>query len=148
MRDEPLMIPDLPTLARARDFPPGHPARNVMNHDKLLRYIKQRLESAKPDRDARIGRIAKIDRNIAGWILENEEERKAERKRNRTGKPIAQDSNLPLTLLTLDDAVTFFLQVFAPQSGFFHGIGRQRQKEALVTGFTEVMNRSAGVFGY
>lgn len=107
--------------------PPSHPFRNKENHEQLIQYLRQRLAAGKRQRDARLERMRNIDKAYSGWIALSVEDRDRIRERARTGKPLATDISLPLTMIHIDDMMTYFVQTFAPSRGMFYHTGKQEE---------------------
>jgi hypothetical protein len=108
------------------DLPAKHPLKNEKTHNKLLDYIKQRLDGDKDNRDLRIQRYAQIDRDVAAWLRLNDEDRKRAIEHERNGTPEATAISLPLTWVHLDDMMTYLVQSFAPIHGmFYHTAGAE-----------------------
>lgn len=126
---------------------PAHPFKNFANHEKLLDYIRNRLEFDRANRDGRITRYAQIDRDVAGWIRLNDEDKKRQLEHQRTGKPMAIQTNLPLSFIHLDDMMTYYAQTFAPNRGmFYHTAGPDESADAEI--LVKIMNNHAVYGGY
>lgn len=101
----------------------AHPFKNEKHHEILLQYLTARLELGKNDRDHRLPRLAKIDKDVSGWIRHSEADEKIIREREQTGDPVAVKMSLPLNFVHLDDMMTYFTQTFAPSRGMFYHTG-------------------------
>ena len=120
---------------------------SMVNHDKLLKHITSRLQFGDELRQNQIDRFEVIDREIAGYIRLDEDDRKRE-KDNILGKgPKVTDTVLPLTISQLDEAVTFLLSVIAPDDGIYQAIAT-REKQEVAKGFANLMNKNAKQFGH
>ncbi len=120
---------------------------SVTNHDKLLKHIESRLQFGNELRESQIERFEIIDREIAGYIRLDEDDRKRERD-NILGKgPKVTDTVLPLTIAQLDEAVTFLLSVIAPDDGIYQAIA-VREKQEIAKAFANLMNKNAKQFGH
>lgn len=119
-----------------------HPFRNQANHDELLDYLKIRLEAGRKQRDGRLRRYANIDKQYAAWGEYTDEDRERRIRKERTGKQIPVNMNVPLTLLHLEDMTTYFMKLFAPITGMYTMSGTSQQKE-LGMGLTKIMENDA-----
>lgn len=97
-----------------------HPFRDKNSHEKLLDYLKQRLYLGREMRDQNIGRYAQIDRDVSGWVQLSDEDKQRMRDKEQTGIPKAVEINLPLNFVHLDDMMTYYAEVFAPNRGMFY----------------------------
>jgi len=108
-----------------------HPFFHDGNHEKLLQYLKDRLNSDLPLRDSRVLRYAQIDRDVAAWLRMSDEDRKRAANHELNGTPQATQTSLPLTWVHLDDMMTYFIQTFAPVHGmFYHTAGPESSEVA------------------
>lgn len=124
---------------------PKHPFNNPANHEKLLNYIKQRLDGDLSNRDNRVKRYAQIDRDVAAWLRLGDEDRKRAIEHELNGTPQATAVNLPLTWVHLDDMMTYLIQSFAPIHGmFYHTAGKDQTDVAGM--LVAIMNNHA-VYG-
>lgn len=127
---------------------PKHPLRNVASHDNLLEYILERMRVGKDQRDARVGRLGRIDRDVSGWIIRRDDAEIArERAKQESGKPTALESNLPIAFIHLDDMMTYFAQTFAPNRGMFYQLAKP-QEQAIASQLVTLMNYHAVFSGY
>lgn len=110
---------DLPK-AESPDYHAGHPLRNEKMHERLLEYLKQRLELGKEDRDSRIDRYGQIDRDVAAFMQLSDEDRKRAVEHAKNGTPTATAMSLPLMFIHLNDMMTYYAQTFAPNRGMFY----------------------------
>ena len=108
---------------------PSHPFRNPENHQALIEYVRARLESDKTTRDNRVSKYSQIDRDVAGWLILSEEDKKRRIEHERTGKAFATAQNLPLTWVHLDDMMTYYAQTFAPNRGMFYHTAEPQDTE-------------------
>jgi len=102
----------------------NHPYNNKVNHDALVKFALDKMDSDRDNRNLRISRFAKIDSNVSGWITKYSDE-DAERITNKenTGEPAMTKQNLSLIQMHLDDMSAFFLDLFAPIRGIYFGLG-------------------------
>jgi len=117
------------------------------SHDKLLAHIVSRLQFGDGLRQTQIDRFEVIDREVAGYIVLDEDDRKREQDNVRGKGPKVTDTVLPLTLAQLDEAITFLLSVIAPDDGIYSAIAI-REKQEIAKGFANLMNQNAKVFGH
>lgn len=133
--------------AEGPEYHVGHPLRNKVTHDRLVDYIKQRLLLGARQRDSRLPRYSQIDRDVAAFMLLNDEDRKRQIEHIKKGTPQATAISLPLMFVHLDDMMTYYAQTFAPNRGmFYHTAKPEDSGEAsqLVT----VMNSHAVYGGF
>jgi len=126
---------------------PIHPFRNPKNHQRLLEYLQARLLQGKAARDSELGRLATIDKNVAGWQRLSDDDKVRADKKDRDGTPQAITMNLPLSFVHLDDMMTYFAATFAPNRGMFYHTGKPDEvgeANQIVT----VMNNHAIYAGY
>ena len=131
----------------ASRFGPKHPLRDKASHDRLLTYLEQRLMLGKEGRDRRVLRYGQIDRDVAAYLRLSDEDRKRKREHALTGSAKATEIALPLTLIHLDDMMTYFAQTFAPNRGmFYHTADAENSEQA--TQLVQIMNSHAVYGGY
>mgnify|MGYP006913919514 CR=1 FL=1 len=141
-----LEYPNL-TLPKPQGIPARHPFNNQVNHDALLKYVKARLNLGKERRDEQLGRFVTIDRTVAGWIRHKNEDAKRQLQRTQNGAAVAVSQHLPLTWVHLDDMMTYYAGVFAPNRGMFYATSKP--KDATQTGqLITLMNNHAIYAGY
>lgn len=126
---------------------PQHPFKNEKNHEKLREYIRQRLTLGMPQRDSNIARFSQIDKNIAGWLQLDEEDRKRHIEKIQTGKPSPTTLNIPLTFVHLDDMVTYYAHTFCPSRGMFYHTGKPDEVESA-SGIVTLMNNHSVYAGW
>lgn len=119
-----------------------HPFRNAKSHEKLLEYLRQRLQVGKQERDRRLPRMVRVDKSIAGWIRHGKEDLERDRKQEEEGIPQGVKQHLPLTWVQLDDMMTYFSQVFAPSRGMFYSQGDPKE-QTVGHGIASLMNNDA-----
>lgn len=128
-------------------LPAKHPFRDKDTHDKLLEYLKDRINFDKANRDGRVVRYAQIDRDVAAWMKLDDEDAKRQAKHEKDGSPQATAVSLPLSFVHLDDMMTYYAQTFAPNRGmFYHTAGKDESAEA--TQLVALMNMHAIHGGY
>lgn len=126
---------------------PKHPFRDVATHQALLDYVQPRLLLGKNDRDARLGRMIRVDKNVSGWMKLTPDEKVAARKSDQTGVPTALTVNLPLNFVQLDDMMTYYSQTFSPNRGMFYQMGKPNEQQAS-SQIVTIMNNHAIYAGY
>ena len=120
-----------------------HPMNNEDANQKLVEHIIERLRFADQVRNPLIHRYKKIDRDIAGYIKRTEEDQKREREnKNAAGGPQPLEVNLQLVWAQLDNIVTYLMEVFAPDEGFYEALAPQ-DRQAVANSFAALMNRQA-----
>lgn len=134
------------TLPEA-NVPAHHPFKHKGNHALLLKYLQDRLLQGKQARDERLGRLIRIDRDVAGWMKMAADDREREAEKNKTGSPQATMMNLPLAWVHLDDMMTYFAQTFAPNRGMFYHSATKDEKDDATQIVTK-MNNDAIYSGY
>lgn len=118
---------------------------SATQHERLLKYIRARLDVAAKDRDAHLHRFEQVDKDIAGYITPNADD-KQRIKDNREGKgPKAVDVNLQLTYAQLDEATTYILSVITDDTRMYSAIA-EPSKQNVAQAFTATMNRHARYF--
>ena len=117
------------------------------NHEKLLDYLKQRLESGTNLRTSRIVRYGLIDKVISTWQVLSEQDSTRRAKEESTGQAQATSLNLPITHTHIDDMVSFFAQVYAPAAGDFFQMGEPSIQEA-VKPLVQKLNSDAKAYKY
>ena len=116
-------------------------------HDMLRVYLTSLLDMGKAVRDAQIQKYEKIDREVYGYLILDEDDKKRERDNQRGFGVKPVDVKLPLTLVRLEEAVTYMLLVLAPDDGIYNAIAPVKQQKAAKA-FTRLMNDHAQYFGH
>lgn len=120
-------------------YGPNHPINNAANNEKLCKHIRERLDFANEQRANQINRYAAIDTEISGFIVQDRKDQQRERD-NRMGRgPKPTLTNLELVKTQLDEAVTYLMGVFAPDSGLFEAIASD-EKQAIAKAFALKLN--------
>lgn len=116
-------------------------------HDELLKFALERLDFGKQHRDIQAQRFATIDREIAGDLqLEREDKkRKADNKKGKSVK--TYDTSLPLTLKQIEDSTTNLLSILADEEGMYSAIA-SADKQKAANALTAIMNQHANMFGH
>ena len=108
-------------------------------HDALLQHIKDRLDFAKQFRDQELGRWKAVDKEMAGYMI-LEDDDKARQQDNLKGfGPQIYDANLPLCASQLDEATTYITTVFFPEEGPYNAV-TTKDKQEVAKGFSALMN--------
>lgn len=127
--------------------PAGHPINNEKNHQALLKHIVDRLLFSKSIRQGFIDKINAIDIDYAGAQQYNEDDKKRD-KDNKQGKGLkAITVNIQFTQMQIDEAVTFLMSVFAPDSGFFKAM-TEAEKQPIANALAAAMTMDAEKQGY
>ena len=124
-----------------------HPFHNGINHELLLQYLKQRLDFASQTRDLLIPRYTAIDKDVAGFLNLSDDDRKRRIEELQGKGPKVTTVHLPLVMLQLDDALTYFMNVFAPESGMYQAVAKRAEQE-VANSFSALMNSHALDRGY
>jgi len=134
----------LPAVKKPLMAPPHatHPFKHETNHKKLLEYLKQRIDFAATTRDALIPRYEAIDKDVAGYLELSDDDKKRRVEELQGKGPTVTTMNLPLVLLHLDDALTYFMNVFAPESGMFQAVAKKDEIQ-IANAFAALMNSHA-----
>ena len=115
------------------------------SHVDLLKYLLARLEFGNIGRAAVIGAYTEIDKEVAGYLKLDKEDLKRQ-KDNQAGngvKPV--DTKLPLIAAQLDEAVTYLMQVLAPEEGMYQAVAPEEQQK-VAKGFTSLMNKQGAEY--
>lgn len=137
---------DLPK-AIGPEYHQGHPLRNPKTHERLLDYLKQRLQLGKEGRDSRVTRYSQIDRDVAAFLKLTDEDQKRQREHEKNGTPQATAISLPLMFVHLDDMMTYYAQTFAPNRGMFYHTAKPEDSEEA-TQLVTIMNSHAVYGGF
>ena len=116
-------------------------------HDVLVMYIRQLMDMGSAVRDIQIQKFEKIDREVYGYLLLDEDDKKREID-NQKGygvKPV--DIKLPLTLIRMEEAVTYMLLVLAPDDGIYNAVAPAEQQK-VAKAFSRLLNEHAQYFGH
>jgi len=89
-------------------------------HDRLLEYLVSRVAHDKSNADIRARRYARIDKQVSTWQSLTKEDGERKNKQESTGESQAININLPIQFTHIDDLVSFFAGVYAPNSGSFY----------------------------
>ena len=84
-------------------------------HQELVAYIKIRLDFAKEMHKQQVNRFTAIDKEVAGYMILDEDDRQRQRDNAKGYGPKVYDVNIPLVATQMDEAVTFFTTVFFPE---------------------------------
>lgn len=98
-------------------------------HERLLEYLKKRLQEGAAKRPERLIRYSRIDRLISTWQKLNPDDSKREQEEDNTGRNQALPMNLPILAAHLDDTVAFYAEVFSSHSRDFYVVPATDQTE-------------------
>lgn len=118
---------------------------SAKQHTDLLKYVKDRLDFAKIFRDQELGRWKAIDKEMAGFMILDDDDKKRQQDNLKGFGPVPFDVNLPLTASQLDEAVTFITTVFFPEEGPYNAV-TDAQKQEVGKAFSALMNEQAVTF--
>lgn len=117
-------------------------------HEKLLDYLKARIQLGNKKRTPRIQRYARIDQIMAGWQKLSTEDSIRDTREEMTGKSQALPMNLTITKSHVDDAAAFFSEVFAPLGGNFFATPGKRAQTQEVQNLTKKMDQDMKMNAY
>lgn len=124
-----------------------HPLRNKENHEKLIQYVRARLLKGRDVRDGKLDRLVRVDKEFSGWMRKDEEDRRREEIKEQTGYAQAQQMNLPITFIHLEDMMTYYAATFAPSRGMFYHTAQPQDTDPSTQVIT-LMNNDAIYAGY
>lgn len=125
----------------------GHPIRHDKNHAKFLNFVMPRLHNASELRDERCVRLIDVDKQVYGWLRLSKEDQKRKQEMEDTGHPFALKQHMPLTLLQLEDRISYYSGIFAPNNGMFQHVGNPNEQQAGQK-LLKLMNQHAQHAGY
>lgn len=133
--------------ATRQQFGSQHPLVNEDNHDKLLAYVKDRLDFGRPVRDSLRTRLTNIDKDLAAFVKLDDVDKKRMRD-NRSGKgPKVVQVDLPLAMAKIDEMLTFLMTVFFPQDGMYSAYTNYTQ-QPVANGLAQILNVNAKKRGH
>lgn len=88
-------------------------------HERLLKYLIDRLKSDSANRNMRIERYSAVDKRILGWIKHTAQDSERLRREDESGAPQAVAIHMPVAETHIEDTVAFFTEIYAPQTGGF-----------------------------
>lgn len=115
------------------------------NHKKLIKHIKERMQFGDKILDDQVERYGIIDREVAGYIILDPDDKKRERDNVAGRGPKVTDTVIPLTMVQLQEALTYVMSVIAPDSGMYAAIALA-EKQDIAKGFANLMNQNAQKF--
>ncbi len=116
-------------------------------HEKLSRYIKDRLTFGNDNRNDQVDRFEIIAKEVAGFIILDEDDKKREQDNIEGKGPKVTDFNLALVLMQLDELVTYLLEVLVPDEGMYKAIA-PLSKQAIAEGFAQLLNQQGDDFDH
>lgn len=128
-------------------YGPQTPINNAENHERLLMWIKERMDLANESRDDLVARYAYIDQEISGYLILNQEDKKREieYRQGKSSKPV--DQKIQFAATQLDDMETYLMSVFAPETGMFEALARKDQ-QPVANAFATKLNKDADRMSY
>ena len=110
-------------LGKTNKYPKKHPMNNTKNNDKLVGYIKARVEHSNILRDLLVQQMREIDYQLSGFVALDKEDKKrdADNKQGKNTKPVKQ--NLQYVNTKIRDMSGFLLDVFAPDENIYEAVG-------------------------
>jgi hypothetical protein len=119
-----------------------HPFNHPENHEKLKKYVFDRIDFGNQIREEFCRRIEEIDKQIFGFIKldAGDKQRTQDNSRGEGPKPVKV--NIQLTFTQLDEAVTYLMEVFAPDGEMYKALS-SKDKQQIANAFSLVMNKHA-----
>jgi len=117
------------------------------DHSALVTYLRTLLDMGTAIRDVQIKKYERIDREVYGYLVLDEDDKKREMDNLRGLGVKPTDVKLPLTLVKLEEAVTYMLLVLAPDEGIYNAIAPAHEQK-VAKAFTRLMNEHAQYFGH
>lgn len=111
----------------------------------ILEYLTKRIDLSKEIRDSLVERYEIIDKEVAAFLVLNDDDQKREQDNARGKGTKPTDIILPLTMVQLDEAVTFMLSVMAPEEAIYTAQASE-DKQDVAKGFAVLMNQHAEDF--
>lgn len=116
-------------------------------HEKLLSYLKARLDSARVYRIARLQRMARIDKQVSTWQQLSDQDTQRRNIQENTGKSQAIHMNMPVLHSHMEDMTSFFAEVFSPGAGDFFQLPKADTQAAART-LVDKLNNDAKMEKY
>ena len=117
------------------------------NHTALVKHLKEKLEFGKQMRDTQADKFEIIDRKIYGYLVLDDDDEKRERDNQKGYGVKPTDTVLPLTLVQIDDAITFLIEVLGVDNDLYGAIA-PKDKQHIAVGFSSLMNEHASKFSH
>lgn len=123
-------------------FAPGHPVKNEKAAKKLLQFVEERMETNKAKRERLVDRLTFIDKQIAGFLRlsDADQKRRDEQLQGESVKPV--DVNLQLVWAQIDEAVTYLMSVFAPDTQIYNAVA-PKDLQPVADAFALLLNQQA-----
>lgn len=116
-------------------------------YDKLLQHIVERLELSHQLRSSYLDLFRYIDREYNAYLLLDAEDKKREKDNVRAKGLKPTDVKLSMIFSQLDEALTYFLMLLAPDEAIYSAIA-PREQQKVADGFATLMNTHAEDFGH
>ena len=124
-----------PNITKSRTFQLAPDIKlNEKQHSELVEYIKVRLDFAKEMHDPQTERYKRIDKEVAGFMVLDDDDKQRQLDNQKGYGPKVYDVNIPLTATQMDEAVTFFTTVFFPGEGPYNAVTDVERQE-IAKGF-------------
>ena len=114
-------------------------------HEKLLDYILERVDTAHEFHSAMTDKFEAIDKEVAGYIRLTEEEKRNKKDTEAGRGPKPYTTSLQLTRTQLDEACTYIMNVFFPEEGPYTAIA-EVEKQDVAKSLSTLMNKHSDGF--
>lgn len=112
-------------------------------HKRLVDYLMCRIKAQTTNRQVRINRMARIDQTLSTWQELTPEDSIRDLREEQTGRMQGIPMNLPVAKAHIDDAVSFYSELFAPIGGNYYADPGKRQKTPAVKALANKMNQDS-----
>lgn len=126
---------------------PNNPDYGMWQEDRLVKHIYNRLRLSDAERRMRVQRMCDIDIQLSGVIKHDREERKRDRDNKKGYKPKPIAISLALAYSQIDDAVTYCMSLFAPETNMFIA-SSTAEKQAVAEGLTKEVGKQGQKLQY
>lgn len=141
MAKQAFKLPRSASTSSKRSYQVGPDAKiNEEQHAALIEYLKTRLDFAKKMHDPQTERYKAIDKEVAGYMVLDDDDKQRQLDNKKGYGPKVYDVNIPLVATQADEAVTFFSTVFFPEEGPYHAV-TDADKQEVAKGFSRLMNK-------
>lgn len=119
-----------------------HPFNDKENHERLLCYIKDRINLSLETIDTLRDRFESIDKKLAGFLRldENDRQRELDNRKGKAPKPVKAKPQLALA--QLGRGVTYLASVFSPDTGVYEAL-TTADEQTYANAVVELMNKQS-----